>query len=341
VTSQSQPRSLDSIDGGISGDELLAFRDALVTAYPRWQDLREFAEGNDLVEDLEAEIGGPTKATNDVAYDLLKAMKKQGHLDFTLDKALARRRSSSVKLLRYARSMGRKVRLGIYEDLSLETFDLQHQETTWRQAFGATLTKRIIVFVIREADQEVLDPLVRRLHRYLEDHSQTSAFGAQPLTLSAAIASLNEAITRVKRFATILDEKPVLLRVYAERAVDPVVIRFLDGVKQHFTNGLRQHLVMIMNVCASCAPAPHEFVELPIWSYEEAELNLWILSIARRSGWTDDFAAEFKTYIRDRASYAGAAPTPGVLYDTLAQVVDFLQTEPSTEAVRAWLMRTD
>jgi Effector-associated domain 1 len=333
-----QPRSLDG-PGGVSGAELRDFRDALIAAFPRWADLRDFVEGNDLVGSLEVEVAGPGIPTKDVAMEFLKAQQAKGCLQRVLEKALGE--SNHFKLVAFARLLGHEVRLNAYEDLSVETFDLYDHEKKWRKAFGASLAKRVILFVTRDADQEMLDPLVRRLHRYVGEHSRTSAHGPQTLTLSATLSNLNDAITRVKRLSSTLSSKPVLLRIYGERAQSEVVVGFLDGVKQHFSNGLRQHLVMIMNVCGSCALAPHEFIELPSWSYEDDELNLWIMDVAGRFAWEETLVTQFRAYILDRSRYGGADPTAGSLYDTLQQVIDFLRKEPTHEDLCAWLRRTD
>jgi hypothetical protein len=315
-----------------SGKLIESFRDALVVAFPNSEAFSRFVEDADLVKNLEAEVGrGPLKQ---VVREFLKFEEARGQLGTVLDKALEHN-PGNPQLLQLAKSVGRKAIPGGYEGLSVASFDLRRQENAWREALGAALTKRVIVFVIRETVQEVLEPLTKRLHRFLGELFGTEASGPTNVTLRATLSNLEEAIGRVVKVAPLRSSKPALINVFAENAQAHIVSAFLEGVCQKFATGLAEHLVLVINVAHSWPAAP-DHVELPAWCYEDAELNLWINGIARRAGWPQDLMLKVKDFICANATYGGQ-PTPGGLYDTLAGVIDFLRGEPSEDELIDWL----
>src|SRR5262249_13150827 len=147
-------------------------------------------------------------------------------------------------------------------------------------------------------------------------------------------SNLDEAVGRVASSSSILATRPVLIKVYGEKAQDHIITAFLDRVSKRFGTDLNEHLVLLLNVTVTWPPAP-TYVELPPWCYEEPELNLWINNHARRMGWPRDLIVEFQKYVCRKSSYGGQV-TPGGLYDTLAFAIEFLRDEPSEEELRAW-----
>lgn len=308
-----------------------SFRDALVAAFPSWNTFSRFVEGAGLVPNLEAEVG--RNALNQVVWEFLKYARAQGQLPSVLAKALEHN-PSNPQLLQFAKSVGSKA-TGGHGPLSVEKFDLRQQETAWRTALGAAFTKRVIVFLIREAEQEVFEPLTRRLHRFLGELYHTEASGPTSVTLRATLSNVEEAIARVANAAPVRSSRPALINVFAENAQAHIVSTFLDGVRQKLATVLAVHLVLVINVAKSW-PAASDHVELPAWCYEDAELNLWINGIGLPAGWSQEVMRDLKDYICANATYDGQ-PTPGGLYDTLRSVSDFLGGEPSEVELRAWL----
>ncbi len=320
--------SLDTL----SGAQLAEFRDALVSAFPTWNDLSEFAESSDLVKNLEAAVG--RSATAEAARELLKQQQSAGQLDLVLDHALERRPRNKA-LAHFAKSVGRHNSRGTFEPLAVESFDLRKQETLWRDAFGADLTKRIIVFIMRDVEQEVMQPLVERLRRFIAEFSGTGAHYGNDVTLRPDLSNLEEAVGRVASVAPLLATRPVLIKVHGEKAQDHIVNTFLDQVRARFGIALDEHLVLLLNVTLTW-PAVATYVELPPWAYEEPELNLWINNHARRMSWPKDLIVEFQKYVCRKSTYNGRV-TPGGLYDTLAFAIEYLREEPSADDLRAWM----
>src|SRR5262245_32478200 len=135
----------------LTGLEKGRLRDALVDAFPTWEDLSQFAEESGLVAGLEADVGrgGSLK---DIIWGLLNQKSAAGEIEAVLDAALAKRPNNS-RLVAFARSVGRAPLTAAHEFLATASFDLAEQEQCWRKAFASQLEPRMIVFLIREADQ--------------------------------------------------------------------------------------------------------------------------------------------------------------------------------------------
>src|SRR5262249_8667161 len=130
----------------------------------------------------------------------------------------------------------------------------------------------------------VLEPLVERLRRFIAEFSGTGIYCGKDVTLRPYLSNLDEAVGRVASSSSILATRPVLIKVYGEKAQDHIITAFLDRVSKRFGTDLNEHLVLLLNVTVTWPPAP-TYVELPPWCYEEPELNLWINNHARRMGW--------------------------------------------------------
>src|SRR5262245_43522150 len=149
----------------LGGPQREHFRDSLVAAFPSWDDLRQFVEGSGLVKNLEAVVDR-TGGLKNIVWELLRQWEAAGQVEDVLEAALAKQ-GNNPGLVLFAQSIGRAPQTAAHEFLTTESFDLAEQERCWRKAFAAQLQPRMIVFLLREAEQELLDPIVDRLGRHL------------------------------------------------------------------------------------------------------------------------------------------------------------------------------
>jgi hypothetical protein len=302
---------------------------ALIAAFSESSKFCRFVETSTPIENLEAEVG--KGSLNTIIWDTLKLAEADGWLEQLFTAAVARK-GKNPKLAAFAKSIGRGTVSGAHEYLNVASFDLTDQEAVWRKAFAAQLNPRLIIFLMREVEQEVLEPLIDRLGRHL---APESVHPAARVTLKATIASLQEAIERVGRLTPVLATKHALCAVHAETAQLEVMNHFFAGVRQKYPGALNRYLVLIVNASPEW-PCAADCVELPVPIFEEWHLNDWIMKVTSRPDWSPGIRAELKTWIQVVATYNGAL-TGGGVYDALGRAIEFLRGNPDESMLRNWL----
>lgn len=317
-----------------TGPQLAHFREALLAAFPKWADLGRVVQ--DLDKSLAAIGGGEGAPLEGVVDTLLGRANSDGWARRLLKAALARNQDSpSLKAFVGALAAAGGAGGGAFDArgpvnayMSKSSFDLDDQEKQWRKSFADSIEKRLLAFVLRDADDDVFDQLTERVQRHLASMPPVLPQVVK-VSLKPTLAAAQEALARLTRWKSELDTRHVLCTVYADVAGEQLISQFFQGVREQYPGVLGRFLVIVFRVGAEVA-VPADLVELPPPAFEKWHLNEWVRNVTQGTGWPDELVARFAKWVLRLALYEDTL-TAGSVYDALARAIALLSENPTPE----------
>jgi hypothetical protein len=312
----------------LSGATRRLLKEALFAAFPTQAALAQMLKERMNVS--LAEWASQSGTLTDQIFEVIEQAEAKGRLEELVKGASAatpgnpRLREAAQKLLG-----GGVTR--VRQQFAPEAFDLQNQEQAWARALALLPVgaKRLLILVLRDADDYVRRAIAQRLERRLTDDM---APYQQTVTLSPTINNTAEVVQRVCRLKAIAQERHVLCTVVATAAQADVVGRFFEDLRQPLAGPFRRHLVMLTTV-SSGAVLPGDATEIPTPVFEEWQLNEWVETVTQGSGWPIDLVQEFAAAVLRDAKY-GDTLEVGRVYDVVARAIELLSGDHDVESLR-------
>ena len=318
----------------IRDDQHEALRDALVSAYPGLDDMRELAEFGIAVK-LEESVG-MEGGTAKVAWRLIKELQKNGRVDPLFVAALARR-PSNPKLRAFAASIGYATVRGREAALRKSSFDLEDIESHCQGLIDGQLNRGLIVLMLSGTEQQVFDCLTERLRPMVH----RSPHGAPPdheVPLDPRVVNIDREIDRVKRLFEKTAKRHVLVKVHAAEASSAALTAFVGGVRAGVPAKLAHDLVLLIRAAAELDPplAPGLADMLPQPTFRGTHLYRWVERVSEGQGWDETLKTEFKRALQAIARPEHGSST-GDFYDAVTEAIDCLRSNPDQGALNHWI----
>lgn len=318
----------------IRDDQHEALRDALVSAYPGLQDLRELAEfgiGINLDEHVDVE-GGTARVT----WRLIKWLQARGPVD-PLFVAALERRPRNEQLAAFARRIGHATVRGREAALQKSSFDLEDLEGHCKALIEGQLHRGLRVLILSGAEQQVFDCLTERLRPVVH----RSPNGTPPdceVPLDPRLANIDREIGRVKRLFDKVTQRHVLVKVHAAEASSAALTVFVGAVRAGVPAKLAHDFVLLIRAAAELDPplAPGLAEMLPRPAFDGTHLYRWVERASDGQGWNETLKTEFKLALRALARLE-QAPSTGDFYDAVTEAIECLRANPDEATLREWI----
>lgn len=211
-------------------------------------------------------------------------------------------------------------------------FDLEEARSRIREA----MTERsgpVIGFGITYPEST----FVKKLSDWVRGHAGATE-SKDRLYLSPVVSSPEYRLRQVREYRRLLDAVNVLCEVVVDGALaDDAVADFWTGVRRDF-DGSRNHLILVF---IGARPwFPEGITVLPHPEFKRFHVEYWTETLVRQRGWPLDLAADWSTWLCERASGGGQPDVldARMLYESMDNSVkDFQMAAP--DEFRARLRR--
>lgn len=324
--------------GDLAPEAEEALCDAIRDAYDmaRLKRLLLFRCGRKRIEDI-----ATGKNLEETIFEVFLAAKEGGWLTGTFIPQVLAGNPGNPMLKEWARKYhGGRNRAGLadvgavpaWELTDSAYFDLAEIRSRIRAAM-AVPARRVIGFGVTYPEST----FVRKLSGWLQGHAGATE-SKDRLYLSPVVGSLDYRLQQVREYRQLLDTVNVLCEIVVDGALsDDGIADFWAGICQDF-GGARNRLILVF------VGARHGFPDgitvLPNPRFERFDVEFWTENLVTQRGWPLDLAADWATWLCERASARGQFEVLDVrmLYEAMDNSVkDFRMVSP--EEFRAKLRR--
>jgi Effector-associated domain 1 len=307
---------------------------ALLSAFPSYDELSAWAEFSQLVDSFEADIAPPGGALKPMVLKLLRHLKAAGDLEKALRQAIEDR-PRNPELLKLGREHGCLPVAGAKDFLCKSSFDLREHETRLEEQIRGSDQPGMQIFLLVDANEDMLESLVVRLKRLMTEGPVEPA--DHTVTLNPRVTNADREVGLLGGRRATLDDRHLLVRVRAESASADMVHQFLQGARVRFAPPLPRHLVLLITT-PDLDPCPAGALALARPALRPEYLNIWASNVTQGQGWPDDLVPTFKTWLRSNSELDGALSWEAV-YTALSEAIRFLSTNPDPATLRQFLAK--
>jgi Effector-associated domain 1 len=310
----------------LTGAQIGAFRDALSSAFD-FNGLTQLTETR-LDTDF-ATIAAHLDDKKMQTFKLVKWAMARDKGEELLNAALAENPHNPA-LLQFKASLGELPGAPRADELlNPLNFDLELAETACRDAIDAEPEPRLVLLVVRNADDQLLDSLEKRVKTILS----TSPI-VRKLALKPNVRQLDEALGVAASYLAMLKSSHVLCRLNATPAECPVG-QFIGCVQERYAGRLDNYLLLFVNSSPEFA-APADVTELPPPVLKEAVFNGWARKVS--NAMSLGLNAELANWLKERSRFETDYSLP-LIHAALDSLREFLGTipPPTVAEVKKWL----
>jgi len=286
-------------NGGLNSSQADALIDALIDAYPEWDefDMLLFRKLDRSFE----EIAGRGKLQSCV-FKLVRNAMSEGWLH-DLIAAAVERRPENITLRAWVEAHGHAV--GLLGQSPMKGYELAKSMN-----FDLNELHKKIIGELRDPAH----PVVGFALRYSEDvflaklcdwvESRASKIKRKDsLNLRPELGPVPERLRALRQYKRDLDSADVMCTVYAQGVSAEVIMEFWHGVRHDFVD--IKHKLLLMVASDATAIFPEDMIELPEPNFEITDIELWTGDMIIHCGWPQDLASAWTHLLLEHSLFDG------------------------------------